>query len=84
MHLSDPREFPRYATARTIDDPPYTFLFNSENSFSGELFLLKNPPILVVSYERKFIRYANTIIINQYRCPQNKLSRQQRLQMRQP
>ena len=59
MHLSDPREFPRYATARTIDDPPYTFLFNSENSFSGELFLLKNPPILVVSYERKFIRYAN-------------------------
>ena len=53
MHLSAPREFPRYATARTIDNPPYTFLFNSENSFSGALFLLKNPPILVASYERK-------------------------------
>ena len=59
MHLSDPREFPRYATARTIDYPPYTILFNSENSFLGGPFLLKNPPILVVSYERKFIRYAN-------------------------
>ena len=67
---------------------PYIFcrpdLLNTEIIITAALIRLYFRSQLSVLMEGGFSSYGNTIDTNQCCCPQNKLSRQQRLQMRQP
>ena len=67
---------------------PYIFcrpdLLNTEIIITAALIRLYFRSQLSVLMEEDFSAYGNTFITNQCCCPQNKLSRQQLLQMRQP